>query len=446
MGISYGAISQLFTAQTRSARPRGDLAAVDDRRDRDDAVPRRHPQHRLRGRLGAAAPGGGRAGRAEQRPAVRLQQIQHGRSDLQGKPGPPRRGGEPDGQDPRQLATTYPSVADPLDPITFVNKIKVPVFMACQWEDEQTGGHCPDLVAALHRDAAQVVHVHQRRARRLARPVHVRPLVRLPRAVRRPQAPIVERGGRYTPPRRSSTSRRWVSRTERHAAGGPDPARADLRVRAGRVRGAARGPGAVRQRRGHLARPASNRRATRIPGFEQSFSTLPGPRHDRALTGTSGPAARCSAQPPQREGINWYTSNAKALPLNDFTVANTEAGGLWGNASQWQWNWQQNPPGTAVSYVSAPLKTEHHGDRRRRGPRVGAVLDAGRRPPGDDQRGAAGRQRDVRAERLDASRRAQARDERRTTSCTRRARCSSRSRACSPPTSSRCRRAGSSRS
>jgi hypothetical protein len=39
-----------------------------------------------------------------------------------------------------------PSVADQLDPITFVHKIDVPTFMACQWEDEQTGGHCPDLV------------------------------------------------------------------------------------------------------------------------------------------------------------------------------------------------------------------------------------------------------------------------------------------------------------
>src|SRR5205823_1436392 len=39
-----------------------------------------------------------------------------------------------------------PAVADPLDPVTFVHRIKVPTFMACQWEDEQTGGHCPDLV------------------------------------------------------------------------------------------------------------------------------------------------------------------------------------------------------------------------------------------------------------------------------------------------------------
>src|SRR3954469_3883455 len=40
-----------------------------------------------------------------------------------------------------------PKVADPLSPVTFVNKIKAPTFMACQWTDEQTGGHCPTLPA-----------------------------------------------------------------------------------------------------------------------------------------------------------------------------------------------------------------------------------------------------------------------------------------------------------
>ena len=43
----------------RPARPRGHLAAVGPRRHRDDALSGRHPQHRLRGRLGAAAPAGG---------------------------------------------------------------------------------------------------------------------------------------------------------------------------------------------------------------------------------------------------------------------------------------------------------------------------------------------------------------------------------------------------
>ena len=38
-----------------------------------------------------------------------------------------------------------PSVANPLAPITFVHKIHVPVYLACQFTDEQTGGHCADL-------------------------------------------------------------------------------------------------------------------------------------------------------------------------------------------------------------------------------------------------------------------------------------------------------------
>src|SRR5439155_398443 len=46
----------------------------------------------------------------------------------------------------KENSTYKPKVADPLDPVTFVHNINVPTFMACQWEDEQTGGHCADLV------------------------------------------------------------------------------------------------------------------------------------------------------------------------------------------------------------------------------------------------------------------------------------------------------------
>ena len=38
-----------------------------------------------------------------------------------------------------------PRVADPVSPIKFVKRIDVPVYLACQWQDEQTGGHCPAL-------------------------------------------------------------------------------------------------------------------------------------------------------------------------------------------------------------------------------------------------------------------------------------------------------------
>ena len=38
-----------------------------------------------------------------------------------------------------------PKVADPLAPDKFVKKINVPTFLACQFTDEQTGGHCASL-------------------------------------------------------------------------------------------------------------------------------------------------------------------------------------------------------------------------------------------------------------------------------------------------------------
>ena len=38
-----------------------------------------------------------------------------------------------------------PEVYDPLNPRSFVDRIEVPVFTVGQWQDEQTGGHFPDL-------------------------------------------------------------------------------------------------------------------------------------------------------------------------------------------------------------------------------------------------------------------------------------------------------------
>ena len=73
LGISYGGISQLFTAQLQPPDLAGDRAAVGDRRDSDDALPGRHPQRRFRGRLGRTAPAERRTGRSRQRPGVGLQ-------------------------------------------------------------------------------------------------------------------------------------------------------------------------------------------------------------------------------------------------------------------------------------------------------------------------------------------------------------------------------------
>ena len=142
-----------------------------------------------------------------------------------------------------------PSVADPVAPATFVHRIKSPVFLACQWTDEQTGGHCPDSGVALHRHAPQVVHVHQRHPRRLAGPGDLHALVRLPRAL-------------CGSPRAESLS--WPAKPgadhlpDRHghprgaAARRSDPGAVHLRGRARGLREPARGPHPVRQRRGQL--------------------------------------------------------------------------------------------------------------------------------------------------------------------------------------------------
>ena len=101
-----------------------------------------------------------------------------------------------------------PTVADPLAPITFVDKINVPVYMACQWTDEQTGRPLPGPGGALHRHPTQVVHVHERHPRRLARPGDLQPLVRLPAAVRRPACRRSSAARPCGRPRRWSTRRR----------------------------------------------------------------------------------------------------------------------------------------------------------------------------------------------------------------------------------------------
>ena len=41
-------------------------------------------------------------------------------------------------------------------------------------------------------------------------------------------------------------------------------------------------------------------------------------------------------------------------PPTNFT-GSTGTGGLWGNQSQWSWDWKQYPAGKSLNYVSAPL-------------------------------------------------------------------------------------------
>jgi hypothetical protein len=90
-----------------------------------------------------------------------------------------------------------------------------------------------------------------------------------------------------------------------------------------------------------------------IAGYAKDFSAFPVPG-TAARTWYLGAGGTLNATAATTSGASSFTADARALPLTDFGP-NTGSGGLWGNASQWQWNWQQNPAGTSVSFVTAPL-------------------------------------------------------------------------------------------
>ncbi len=144
MGISYGGISQLFTAQTNPPS----LAAISPMSVIDNTQTTLYPGGVLntgfavawaKERVHDAEPASATGGQS-----WAYQRIQQGDQTCQANQA---LHGEAVNLLAKIRANQYyvPAVADPLSPITFVNRIRVPVYMACQWTDEQTGGHCPDL-------------------------------------------------------------------------------------------------------------------------------------------------------------------------------------------------------------------------------------------------------------------------------------------------------------
>ncbi|MGN6169851.1 MAG: CocE/NonD family hydrolase, partial [Solirubrobacteraceae bacterium] len=144
LGISYGGISQLFVAATDPP----DLAAIAPLSVIDSTATTLYPGGILntgfalgwaQDRVHDAEPASPTGGQP-----WAYQRILHGDKTCQHNQ-------ELHGEAVNQVALTRanpyyaPKVANPLAPVTFVDKIKVPVYLACQFTDEQTGGHCTDL-------------------------------------------------------------------------------------------------------------------------------------------------------------------------------------------------------------------------------------------------------------------------------------------------------------
>jgi hypothetical protein len=256
----------------------------------------------------------------------------------------------------KENATYNPSVADPLDPVTFVHNIDVPTFMACQWEDEQTGGHCADLAEHFtgteHKwftfsNGAHIDSLDPDTFDRLydfleLYVAHQAPIYNA--AIVHAAAPTIYQAALGLPEGDEVTLP-------------PDPIQEQPTYETALAAFEALPEIRVLFDNGAGTSPTGNTTpGNPYPAFEQSFSAFPIPG-TTARSWYLGPEGALDEAPASAPGADSYTSDASATPLTDYS-GGTGSGGLWGDASEWDWNWVQPTAGSAVSYVSAPLSSD----------------------------------------------------------------------------------------
>jgi uncharacterized protein len=343
MGISYGGISQLFTAQLNPPH----LAAISPLSVIDQTQTTLYPGGILNTGFAVAwakerqdeakpaSPHGGQAW-AYQRiqegdQTCKANQALHGEAaDLMAKI--------------RRNNHYRPKIADPLSPITFVHKIHVPVFMACQWTDEQTGGHCPTL--------AEHMTGTRRKWFTFTNGTHVDSLD-------------------------PDTFNRWYDFLQLYVAKQAPITRAAAIQAAGPaiyqfamgIPGVTMPPDPIQEKPTYASALKAFERLPSIrilfdngaggsspgqpkPAFEHSFARFPIP-NTNARSWYLAPNGDLTAKRTPGRHANSFRWNPNKPGLTDFT-GNTGAGGLW--AATPDYHWRPHPQGTAVSYLTAPLR------------------------------------------------------------------------------------------
>ncbi len=344
MGISYGGISQLFTAQTNPPS----LAAISPLSVIDATQTTLYPGGILntgfavewaKERIHDAKPAGPKEGQAwaykrvqEGDQTCKANQALHGQAvDLLAKI--------------RANSHYKPKVADPLSPVTFVHKIKAPVYMACQWTDEQTGGHCPTL--------AEHMTGTNRKWFTFTNGTHVDSLD--PETFNRWYDFLSLYVAQRAPITNSAAIQAGAPVVYQEAMGisgvtlPPDPIQQQPTLDGARAAFEALKPIRVLFDNG----AGSSTAGSPQPGFERSFSSFPIPG-TRARAWYLGSGGTLGDKAPTRAGSNSFTWNAHARPLTDFT-GDTAGGenGLWTATPPYRW--QAPPAGSAASYLTAPL-------------------------------------------------------------------------------------------
>jgi len=347
LGISYGGISQLFTAKTQPPS----LAAIAPLSVIDQVQTTLYPGGILntgfafnwaQERVHDAMPAGPDSGQP-----WAYQKIQEGDqtcADNQAL--------HPDAADlltkVRENDHYVPEVADPLAPLTFVDKINVPVLMACQFTDEQTGGHCPTLAKRMTgTDKKWFTFTNGTHVDSLSPEDYNRLFDFLELYVAR-EAPITKAAA--IQPSAPPVFQEIFGITGMTLP--PDPIQLQPTYDLAKAAFEAQPPIRVLFDNG----AGNSNPGWPYPGFQRSYSSFP-------IPGTTprywyfGQGGALTNQPPTAAAADSFTWDPHARPLTDFsgdTGAGT--GGLWTATPNYQWT--QDPPGTAVSYVTKPLTSD----------------------------------------------------------------------------------------
>ena len=239
-----------------------------------------------------------------------------------------------------------PKVANPLTPAKFVNKIKSPVFMACQLNDEQTGAFCPNLADRFTGTKKKW---------------------------------FTFTNGLHTDALDPETFNRWFDFLEIYVAGRRpvmDPATKALAPliyqQVMGVTGATLPPDPIQSEPTFdAAKTAFEKlRGVRVlfdngagrnpnepyPGFEQTFKTLPIPSTKPRSWYLGGNGTLRNKPPKNPGGTDSFVWDKESRPFDNFTGTNTGGGDLW--TENPSYDWKQPPDANSLSFVSPPLGTD----------------------------------------------------------------------------------------
>jgi uncharacterized protein len=242
-----------------------------------------------------------------------------------------------------------PEVADPLSPITFVDKIEVPVFMACQWTDEQTGGHCPTLASRMTgTDKKWFTFTNGTHVDSLSPEVFNR-LYDFLKIYVAEQSPA-------TAPETAilQVAAPLIFETAFGISGvtlPPDPVRQGLTLEAAKAAFEAQPPVRILYDNGAgPGKPPGHP----YPAYERSYETFPIPGTE-ARSWYLAPGGTLADQSPAEAAADGFTWDLESRPPTNFT-GDTGTGDLWTETPNYQWS--QDPPGSAVAYATEPLSAD----------------------------------------------------------------------------------------